>query len=167
MYQCSKKLVKYKEYSCFDHSDFPAHSMFTFGVCWGNLGTNIFGNLSLAANNTRFRLPSRLSFRFLWLCCKQHLRLISSKAPLLGFTWSKLEFVIPQLSQNRPNHRCFSTFSKYFFKKYVSRTSLGLVFFLSRNQPTSLEMLQNKLFTVLRWNQEPCHIKERSLSDSI
>ena len=31
--QCSKKLVKYKEYNCFDHSDFPAHSMFTYDVC--------------------------------------------------------------------------------------------------------------------------------------
>ena len=68
MYQCSKKLVKYKEYSCFDHSDFPAHSMFTFDVCWGSLGTSIFGNSSSAANNTQSRLPSRLSFRFLWLC---------------------------------------------------------------------------------------------------
>ena len=29
MYQCSKKLVAYKEYSCFDHFDFLAHSMFT------------------------------------------------------------------------------------------------------------------------------------------
>ena len=67
MYQCSKKLVKYKEYSCFDHSDFPAHSMFTFDVCWGSLGTSIFGNSSLAANNTQSRLPSRISFRFLWL----------------------------------------------------------------------------------------------------
>ena len=61
MYQCSKKLVKYKEYSCFDHSDFPAHSMFTFDVCWGSLGTSIFRNSSSAANNTRSRLPSRLS----------------------------------------------------------------------------------------------------------
>ena len=25
MYRCSKKLIKYKEYSCFGHSDFPAH----------------------------------------------------------------------------------------------------------------------------------------------
>ena len=33
MYQCSKKLVTYKEYSCFDHSDFPGHSMCTFDVC--------------------------------------------------------------------------------------------------------------------------------------
>ena len=33
MYQCSKKLVKEKEYSCLDHSDFTAHSMFTFDVC--------------------------------------------------------------------------------------------------------------------------------------
>ena len=28
MYQCSKKLVKYKEYSCFDHSDFLAQSLY-------------------------------------------------------------------------------------------------------------------------------------------
>ena len=39
MHQCSKRLVTYKEYCCFDHSDFPAHSMFTFDVCWGSLGT--------------------------------------------------------------------------------------------------------------------------------
>ena len=30
MHKCSKKLVTYKEYSCFDHSDFPTHSMFKF-----------------------------------------------------------------------------------------------------------------------------------------
>ena len=54
-------------YSCFDHSDFPAHSMFTFDVCWDSLGTSIFGNSSSATNNIRSRLPSRLSFRFLWL----------------------------------------------------------------------------------------------------
>ena len=27
MYQCYKKLVTYKEYSCFDHSDFPAQCL--------------------------------------------------------------------------------------------------------------------------------------------
>ena len=67
MIKCSKKLVKYKEYSCFDYSDFPAHSMIRFDVCWGSLRINIFGNSSLAASNTPSRLPSRLSFRFLWL----------------------------------------------------------------------------------------------------
>ena len=61
MYQCFKKLVKYKDYSCIDHSDFPAHSVFTFDVYWGSLGTSIFGNSSSAANNTWSRLPSRLS----------------------------------------------------------------------------------------------------------
>ena len=45
MYQCSKKLVTCKEYSCFDHSDFLAHLMFTSNVCWDSLGTSIFGNL--------------------------------------------------------------------------------------------------------------------------
>ena len=39
MYQCSKKLATHKGCSCFDQSDFPAHSMFTFDVCWGSLGT--------------------------------------------------------------------------------------------------------------------------------
>ena len=34
MYQCSKKVVTYKEHSCSDHSDFPGHSMFTSDVCW-------------------------------------------------------------------------------------------------------------------------------------
>ena len=33
MYECSNKLVKYKEYSCFDHSDSPAHSMYA-EVAW-------------------------------------------------------------------------------------------------------------------------------------
>ena len=37
MYQCSKKLFKYKEFSCFDHSDFLTQSMFTFDVYWGSL----------------------------------------------------------------------------------------------------------------------------------
>ena len=32
MYQCSKKLATCKEHCCFDHSDFPAHSMFTSDV---------------------------------------------------------------------------------------------------------------------------------------
>ena len=36
-------LVKYKEYSCFDHSDFPAHSVFTLDVCCGSLGTIALG----------------------------------------------------------------------------------------------------------------------------
>ena len=29
MYQCSEKLGTCKEHCCFDHSDFPAHLMFT------------------------------------------------------------------------------------------------------------------------------------------
>ena len=37
-----------------------------------SLGTNIFGNSSSAASNTRSRLPSRLSFRFLWLWSNDH-----------------------------------------------------------------------------------------------
>ena len=71
MYQYSKKLVTYKKYSCFDHFDFPAHSVFRFDLCWGSLGTSIFRNSSSAANNTRSRLPFRLSFRFLWLWRKE------------------------------------------------------------------------------------------------
>ena len=65
MYQCSKKLVTYKEYCCFDHSDYLARSMFTFDVCWGSLGTSIFRNSSSAASNIRSKLSSRLSFPFL------------------------------------------------------------------------------------------------------
>ena len=43
--------------------------MLTFDVYWGSLGTSIFESSSSAANNTRCRLPSRLSFRLLrlWL----------------------------------------------------------------------------------------------------
>ena len=47
-------------------ADFPAHSMFTFDVFRGNLGTSIFENSSsVATNNPRSSLPSGLSFRFL------------------------------------------------------------------------------------------------------
>ena len=73
MYQCSKKLVKYKVCSCFDHFDFPVHSLFTSDVCWDSLGTSIFGNSGSVASNTRSRLSSRLSFCFLWLCCGRSL----------------------------------------------------------------------------------------------
>ena len=48
-------------------SCFSALSMFTFDAFWGILGTSIFGNSSSAGNNTRARLPSRLSFCFFWL----------------------------------------------------------------------------------------------------
>ena len=41
--------------------------MFTFDEFGGSQGTSIFGNSSSAANNTRARLPSWLSFRFLSL----------------------------------------------------------------------------------------------------
>ena len=46
--------------------------MFTFDVCWGSLGSNIFENPSPAVSNTRSRLPSRLSCRFLWLWTDGH-----------------------------------------------------------------------------------------------
>ena len=64
MYQCSKKLVTYKEYCCFDHSDFLTHSIFTFDVWWGSLGTSIFGNSSSVASNTRSRLDPYLSVSY-------------------------------------------------------------------------------------------------------
>ena len=64
MYQCSKKLATCKEHCCLDHSDFPAHSLFTSDVCWGSLDTSIFGNSSSAASNTRSRLTSRLSVSY-------------------------------------------------------------------------------------------------------
>ena len=43
--------------------------MLTSDVCWGSLGTSIFGSSSSAANSTRSRLPSTLSFHLLrlWL----------------------------------------------------------------------------------------------------
>ena len=95
MYQCSQKLVTYREDSYFDHYDFRARSMFTFDVCWGSLVTIIFGNSSLAANNTWSRLPSRLFFRFLWLwlekkdgCTKI---LINEKRRLF---WKKLSYAV-------------------------------------------------------------------------
>ena len=57
----------HKKYSQFD---LPVHSMFTSYVFWSSLGASIFRNSSSVANNTRSRLPSRLSFYFLWLCYK-------------------------------------------------------------------------------------------------
>ena len=45
--------------------------MFTFDVCWDRLGTSIFRKSSSATNKNQYRLLSRLSFRFLWLCNQQ------------------------------------------------------------------------------------------------
>ena len=65
MYQCSEKLGRTLLF-------WPFWLSGTFNVyiwcSWSSLGTSIFGNSSSAASNTRSRLPSRLSFRFLWLC---------------------------------------------------------------------------------------------------
>ena len=36
-------------------------------MCWDSMDTSIFGNSSLVARTTQSRLPSRLSFHFLWL----------------------------------------------------------------------------------------------------
>ena len=55
--------------------DFPAHPMFPFDELWGSLGTRIFRNSSSATDNTPLRLPSTLSFRFLWLCLHIYLKL--------------------------------------------------------------------------------------------
>ena len=47
---------------------FGTFNVYIWGTTfWGSLGTSIFGNSNSAANNFRSRLPSRLSFRFLWL----------------------------------------------------------------------------------------------------
>ena len=64
MYQCSKKLVTLNDavvltILTFEHIQ-CLHLMYA-EVAW------ILGNPSSVANNTRYRLPSRLSFRFLWL----------------------------------------------------------------------------------------------------
>ena len=44
--------------------DFMAYG-YTFDVFWYSLATSIFWNSSSTANNTRSKLPSRLSLRFL------------------------------------------------------------------------------------------------------
>ena len=41
--------------------------MFTFHIFWDSLGTSILRNSISAANNIQTRIPSRLSFRLLWL----------------------------------------------------------------------------------------------------
>ena len=61
------KYTKFYKYSCFD---FMAHSIFTFDEFWERLSTSIFRKSSSAVINTRPRLPSRPSFRFLWLKIK-------------------------------------------------------------------------------------------------
>ena len=83
-------MVTYKDNCSFDHSDSPAHSVFTFDASWGSMGTIIFGNASSAASNTQSRLPSRLSFRFLWLwphpsCFLTSIKSKTHHGPLLLF----------------------------------------------------------------------------------
>ena len=55
-----------------------------------------------------------------------------SKRPLLYFTSSKIWYVIPPFSQNRPRHRCLSSFFQYFFEILIGRISLcALLSFLA------------------------------------
>ena len=62
MYQSSKKLVTHKEHCCFDHSDFPARSIFTFDVCWGSVssGTQVQPQVILDPDH----LPGYLSVSY-------------------------------------------------------------------------------------------------------
>ena len=66
----------------------------------------------------------RESFFYL-LMMKQHVRQVSSQVLLLNFTLGKLWYVIPQVLQNRPRRRCFSSFSEYFFQIYKGRTAFS------------------------------------------
>ena len=107
---CRSNFETWKEYCCFDHSDFPAYSIFTFDVCWGSLGTRIFGKSSSDASNTRSRLPSRLSFRFLWLWLNLPVKSIYpsstvSKPRELAFkrTEKKIKAVTPSILSVRYN----------------------------------------------------------------
>ena len=70
----------HKEYSCFDFAEL---SMFTFDEFWGCLGTSIFRNSSSAANNTRSKIPSWLSYRSLWLWLNHWKALFVANAILL------------------------------------------------------------------------------------
>ena len=131
MYLCSKKLVPYKEYCCFDHSNFPAHSVFTFDVCWGSLGTSIFWNSSSAASNTRSRLPSRLSFRFLWLWFEENI------------------FIMCVLSQYTKYKINFQNMYTLIIKKSSLHTLSLLVFKIVENLKYILE--NNFVIEHLRW----------------
>ena len=66
MYQCSKSWSHIKNIVVLPILTFR-HIQCLNLMYADSLGTNIFGNSSSAASNTRSRLPSRLSFRFLWL----------------------------------------------------------------------------------------------------
>ena len=72
------------EYNCLD---FPADSMFIFDIFWGSLGTSIIGDSSSPVSNTQSRLPSVLSFRFLWLWSDIKPRKFLKRAHTLVFSW--------------------------------------------------------------------------------
>ena len=63
------------------------------------------------------------------------------------FNWNKLWCVITQLSHNRPRHRYFSSFSKYFLKHKCHNTLMWIIFFLRKNQQATHGMLQKELIT--------------------
>ena len=71
--------------------------MFIFVEFWGSLGASIFGNSSLVANNTRSRLPSRISFRFLWLCFWQN----SVHCGLLGIFYTPYSICLSYYASDR------------------------------------------------------------------
>ena len=146
MYQCSKKLVTYKECSCFD---FPAYLMFTFDVwiwfitfdvAWVLVSS---GNSSSTANNTQSRLPTRPFFRFLWLWI--YLR---TKWSLPHNVTKLLHFL---------NYCCYATLMFCFWYprlpnfatlKWVNLAILNLAHFLVRNKKLF------RLFRGLLWRNQ-------------
>ena len=76
----------------------------------------------------------RWSLCFIFYCCNQQLRQISSKASLLNLILSNLRFVIPHFSQNRASLRCSLAFSKTFSIMHRHSKLASLVTFFTRKQ---------------------------------
>ena len=90
--QCSKKLVKYKDTVVLTILTLQHIQCLYFDVCWGSLGTSIFGKSSLVAYNTLSKLPSRLSFRFLWLWKKPKTNRLKKPFKKLRLLWIQFQW---------------------------------------------------------------------------
>ena len=88
-----------------------------FDVCWGTLGTSIFGNSSSVASNTRSRLPSRLSFRFLCLWLYQSLHILKHSEKI------EMSFCVPFFSFPK-------SFFLFFFRGFNIIVIIMSIFFI-------------------------------------
>ena len=115
--------------------------MFTFDEFWGSLDASIFWNPSSASDNTRSRLPSRLSLRFLWLCFNKLEKLLTGSL-LQNDCFEKFEKIS---SKTSVVVYCFWFHQQ---KDFTEDVFFGIFSNISEHLRTAFEIIQENSFIV-------------------